>query len=178
MIEPLLSRPVGRSYMDAGANCGSGLPAAMPRSGDLRKGRFSEAGRTYHVTAVTSERQPLFAGLLPGRTVVRTLMHLDKQGQTQTWAFVVMPDHLHWLFSLNDGSTLAKVMHAAKGYSGLSVNKLLGRKGVVWQEGYHDHAVRGEEDLRELARYVVANPVRAGLVARQGDYPLWDACWL
>jgi REP element-mobilizing transposase RayT len=91
----------------------------MPRSGDLRKGRFSEAGRAYHVTAVTNARQPLFSGLLPGRTVVRTLMHLDQQWHTNTWAYVVMPDHLHWLFSLNDDSTLAKVMHAAKGYSGL-----------------------------------------------------------
>ena len=161
-------------------NCsgGSGLPAAMPRSGDLRKGRFSEAGRAYLVTTITHRREPLFTNLLSGRIVVRAMMHLDGQEKTQTWAFVVMPDHLHWLFSLSDGSTLAKVMHAAKGYSGLWVNKLLGRKGTVWQEGYHDHAVRGEEDLRELARYVVANPVRTGLVARLGDYPLWDACWL
>lgn len=58
------------------------------------------------------------------------------------------------------------------------VNKLLGRKGAVWQEGYHDHAVRSEEDLRKLARYVVANPVRAGLVERLGNYSLRDACWL
>lgn len=178
MIEPPQSRPVGRSYSTDRLSCGSGLPAAMPRSGDLRKGRFSEAGRAYHVTAVTNERQPLFVDLLPGRTVVRTLMHLDKRGHTNTWVFVVMPDHLHWLFSLNDRAKLAKVMHAAKGYSGLSVNKLLGRTGAVWQEGCHDHAVRGEEDLRELARYVVANPIRAGLVARLGDYPLCDANWL
>jgi len=29
-----------------------------------------------------------------------------------------------------------------------------------------------------IARYIVANPLRAGLVSRVGDYPLWDACWL
>jgi hypothetical protein len=32
--------------------------------------------------------------------------------------------------------------------------------------------------LRHLARYIIANPIRAGLVERAGDYPLWDACWL
>jgi hypothetical protein len=35
-----------------------------------------------------------------------------------------------------------------------------------------------EEDLAQIARYVVLNPVRAGLVRRVGDYPHWDAAWL
>ncbi len=48
----------------------------------------------------------------------------------------------------------------------------------VWQKGYHDRAVRREEDLRHIARYIVANPLRAGLVRKVGDYPLWDAIWL
>jgi len=32
--------------------------------------------------------------------------------------------------------------------------------------------------LRRVARYVVANPMRAGLVKQIGDYPLWDAIWV
>lgn len=51
-----------------------------------------------------------------------------------------------------------------------------GRK--IWQAGFHDHAVRREEDLAGIARYIVANPLRAGLVDAIGDYPLWDALWL
>jgi hypothetical protein len=38
--------------------------------------------------------------------------------------------------------------------------------------------VRKEDDLRELARYIVLNPVRAELVSKLGDYPHWDAIWL
>jgi putative transposase len=48
----------------------------------------------------------------------------------------------------------------------------------LWQKGYHDRAIRREEDLLAVARYIVANPLRAGLVKRVGDYPLWDAVWL
>jgi len=48
----------------------------------------------------------------------------------------------------------------------------------VWQPGFHDHALRKEEDVRAVARYVVANPLRAGLVQRIGDYPHWNAIWL
>ena len=48
----------------------------------------------------------------------------------------------------------------------------------VWQKGYFDRALRYEEDLKAAARYIIANPLRAGLVAQVGDYPLWDAIWL
>jgi hypothetical protein len=48
----------------------------------------------------------------------------------------------------------------------------------VWQTGYHDHALRREEDIVQVSRYVVANPLRAGLVELLGDYPLWDAAFL
>jgi hypothetical protein len=51
------------------------------------------------------------------------------------------------------------------------------RPGPVWQPGYHDHALRREEDLVTVSRYLVANPLRAGLVAYIGNYPLWDAIW-
>ena len=43
---------------------------------------------------------------------------------------------------------------------------------------HHDRALRRDEDLLAVARYIVANPLRAGLVRRVGDYPLWDAVWL
>jgi len=48
----------------------------------------------------------------------------------------------------------------------------------IWQDGYHDHALRAEESLEDVARYIVMNPVRAGLVKSVREYPLWDAKWL
>ena len=48
----------------------------------------------------------------------------------------------------------------------------------LWQTGFHDHALRREEDLAATARYLIANPLRAGLVQRVGDYPFWDAVWV
>lgn len=49
---------------------------------------------------------------------------------------------------------------------------------AVWGSGFHDRALRVEEDLLGTARYIVHNPIRAGLVARSGLYPFWDAVWL
>ena len=48
----------------------------------------------------------------------------------------------------------------------------------LWQTGYYDHAIRKDEDIQAIARYIVANPIRAGLVTKVGDYSHWDAVWL
>jgi REP element-mobilizing transposase RayT len=87
-----------------------------------------------------------------------------------------MPDHLHWLFELRSGS-LATLMQSIKGRSAYEINKAYGSKTLVWQKGYHDHAVRAERDLAEMACYVIANPTRAGLAECEGDYALWDSVW-
>jgi len=50
--------------------------------------------------------------------------------------------------------------------------------GAMWQQGFHDHALRNEENILDIARYVVMNPVRAKLCKRVGDYPFWDAVWV
>lgn len=46
---------------------------------------------------------------------------------------------------------------------------------AVWQAGFFDHSIRQDEDLRANTRYIIANPLRAGLCAQVGDYPWWDA---
>jgi REP element-mobilizing transposase RayT len=92
-------------------------------------------------------------------------------------AWVVMPDHLHWLVRLETLS-LSALMRNVKGRSARRLNQHLDLTGPFWQAGFHDRALREEEDLRLMARYIVANPIRAGLVERVGDYPLWDAIWL
>ncbi len=92
---------------------------------------------------------------------------------------VVMPDHVHMVFSpLTDkeGSPygLAEIMSGIKGASAHSVNKQLRRKGHVWQGESFDHVLRKDESLEVKCAYVCANPVRRGLVSREDDYPwLW-----
>jgi len=138
---------------------------------DLRKGRVSQSGSVYHITTVTQNRTPCFASLDNGRKVVRQLMALQTEGRAETLCYVVMPDHLHWLMVLQEGK-LSEVVQLLKGRSAHAIGQ------AIWQANYYDHAVREEEDLRMMARYIVANPLRAGLVERIGDYSLWDAIWL
>lgn len=150
-----------------------------PRSNDLRKGRVSEPGRAYILTTVTHDRLPIFADLYCGRELARAIAYHNRIGWSETLAWVAMPDHIHWLLVLGDKGPLEKLMRSFKSYTARILNVYLQRTGVrLWQPGYHDHAVRREEDVEKLARYIVANPLRGGLVDEIGQYPLWDAAWL
>ena len=145
----------------------------------MRKGRVSLPGQLYLVTAVTHDRKALFNDFRLGRIVVREIMRSANNRGTNTLAFVVMPDHIHWLLSLAENNSLPGVVAGVKRHSARQINDFSGCRGSpVWQRGFHDHALRRDEDVVHVARYIVANPLRAGLVCRVGDYPLWDAAWL
>lgn len=129
------------------------------------------------MTSTVLNRESLFGDWQAGRLLVREMRAAHGNGWIDSLAWVVMPDHLHWLFSLQ-AESLDRVMQRVKSRSAIAVNGHLGRAGSLWQPGFHDHALRREEDLREAGRYIVANPLRAGLVRDIGDYPLWDAVWI
>lgn len=59
---------------------------------DLRKGRDSQSGMVYHITAVTQNRTPYFAVLGNGRKVVQQLIELQNAGKAEALCYVVMPD--------------------------------------------------------------------------------------
>jgi REP element-mobilizing transposase RayT len=143
----------------------------------LRLGRFDEPNRIYLLTTNTLGRKPVFNDVALGRLVVAQFRAAQDQGCANSLAWVVMPDHFHWLIELQRGS-LSGLMQRTKSLSTKSVNLCTGRKVGLWQQGFHDRALRREEDLVKLARYIVANPLRAGLVELLGDYPLWDAIWV
>lgn len=144
----------------------------------LRRGRWSEAQRIYFLTTVTHRREPLFRDWHCGATMSRLLSGPELWSPADLLCWVLMPDHWHGLVSLAPGQSLALVMNRVKGSSSRQFNLATGRTRRVWADGFHDHALRRDEVLIHTARYIVANPVRAGLVARVGDYPFWDARWL
>jgi putative transposase len=149
----------------------------MKESHLLRRGRFSAVGQTYHVTFATSQREPLFTHFEFARAVIREMKRLDERGFSETLAFMLMPDHAHWLFTLSNGE-LSDVVARAKSASARRVNEFRSLSQTVWQKDFYDHGVRSDESLLQITQYIVANPVRAGLVNDVGDYPHWHASFL
>lgn len=152
----------------------------QPGSCALRRGRVSQSGYIYHVVTATYVRQAFFSATSVGRCVVQALREAEREQISRTLAFVVMPDHLHWLFELQNASlpwAVSQVKGRAARYSRKALG-IAGNAGPIWQRGYFDHAMRTDENLVQTARYIIGNPLRAGLVTRIGDYPLWDCVWV
>lgn len=139
---------------------------------NLRKCRCPTSNQIYHITTATKDRRPVFTSFQNTRTLINTLKHMQARGDAETLCFVVMPDHLHWLLQLRSEKQLSAVVASVKRYSSRHCD------GLQWQAGFHDHALRKEEDLKNISRYIIANPIRAGLVHSVKDYPHWDAIWL
>jgi REP element-mobilizing transposase RayT len=98
---------------------------------------------------------------------------------------VVMPDHVHMIFTpLVDERemavySLAEIMDAVRGASAHRINKMLGRRGRVWQAESFDHVLRSSESVDAKVQYLLENPARRGLVADETDYPwLWKKAFV
>ena len=144
----------------------------------LRSGRRSIEQQVYHITTVTKDRTPRFASLSAARCVVRAMIRIEDSRIADTWAFVIMPDHVHWILQLQHQSTLSACVGSMKSQSATSIRRRRISHETTWQRGFHDRAIRQNDDLIAIARYLVANPLRAGLVSTIGDYPHWDSVWL
>ena len=85
-------------------------------------------------------------------------------------AYCFMPDHVHLLVEgLESGSNALSFIARAKQFSGFRHRMLFGNR--LWQRYAFDRVVRSEEASVSVARYILENPVRAGLVDRMADYP-------
>lgn len=85
-------------------------------------------------------------------------------------AFTFMPDHLHLLVQGTDeGSMLRPFVKLARQRSAVEARR--GGFGRLWQDGYFEHTLRADADVVAVAKYIAANPVRAGLVGQAHEWP-------
>ena len=157
------------------------MPTHAPGPGHraLRKGRHSIREQTYLITTVCTHRIRCFEDWSCASHVAAILAEprLWRGSRLQCW--VLMPDHLHFMVTLGTNESLSQLVRRIKAVTSRAANHVLGCEGsVVWARGYHDRALRREEDMRVFARYVITNPIRAGIAATCGAYPYWDAVWL
>jgi REP element-mobilizing transposase RayT len=155
-----------------------GSPTILQGTRSLRHGRYSVRNQIYHITTATAWRRKLFTSFAAARELVDTLRHETETGSCETLCFMIMPDHLHWLMRVRDGGSLAVCVNNVKANSARRINALRGKSERIWQKGFYDRALRSDEDAAAVARYIVANPLRAGIVEHVGEYPFWDAIWV
>ena len=140
----------------------------------LRRGRTSIPGQTYLITFTTYQRARLFEMSECASLVSRSLHALDIWKGTALLAWTVMPDHLHALIRLGEKETISLTVQRMKSLISARINQQTGFSQTCWQRGFHDHAIATNEPLFGFAQYIVNNPLRAGLIQNNGNYPyLW-----
>jgi putative transposase len=125
----------------------------------------------FFVTTVVNGRPRL----LKDRTVCSMILE-DLQFYRNKYGFllhgyVIMPDHLHILMSVQGDTTISQIMHDFKSHTAQEINRALGRAGAFWQEGFHDHIIRDERDFKKRINYMHKNPLMSGLIKEMPDYP-------
>jgi REP element-mobilizing transposase RayT len=102
--------------------------------------------------------------------VAEALHHRDGQ-EYDLLAYCIMSNHVHLLISeLRSGASLYKVLQKLKSFTAVAANKLLGRSGAFWLHESYDHVVRDGAEAERIQRYILNNPVKAGLVS---DWKAW-----
>ena len=73
-------------------------------------------------------------------------------------AYVIMPNHVHMVFETLNDISIQRVMHSLKRYTALEINRLLKRKGCVWQREYYDRLIRNNAHYFNAINYIHNNP--------------------
>ena len=114
-------------------------------------------------------RNPAIAAM-----VEDNLRHFDGS-RYRLLAWCVMPNHVHVVAEMLGEYSLEEVTHSWKSYTAHRVNRILSRRGPVWQREVFDRYMRSLEHLAYTIRYVEENPVAAGLVAEARMWPFSNA---
>ena len=145
-----------RSYKLPYKNRGSGRPPRLAP-------KAYRSGRPVHVILCSKDRRPIL-----GNPQLATRVFERLRAHSASLAGCVMPDHVHWLLKSAD-RIQARVGRLKSGTTRSFWE--LGHTGTLWQRSFYDRVVRREEDLHKVARYIVENPLRAGLAEQLEAYP-------
>ena len=141
-------------------------------------------GGTYFFTVVTYKRRKIFVDS-KARTFLReAVLEVRKQHPFTIDAWVLLPDHLHCIWTLPPGdhdfsgrwgrikagfSKRAKTMLHDEAL--LTKSRKKKRESTIWQRRFWEHVIHDEADLRNHMDYIHYNPVKHGLVEQVCDWP-------
>ncbi len=128
----------------------------------------------YSLTWCCHERQALFLQQDRVDLVREQILRACIQCEVEVIVDCYMPDHAHHLVhGKTPKADGLKFIRLAKQYSGFHYQKEFGHR--LWQRYGHDRFLRQDKDVWGIVRYIIENPVRAGLVGSVDDYPFIDS---
>jgi REP-associated tyrosine transposase len=131
--------------------------------------RVEVPGGTYHLTARGNRRQPIFRSEIDQELLLELLTRVVLALDWRVRSYCLMPNHFH-LVVMIEHPNLSRGMQRLNGRYAQVFNERYGLSGHLFQGRFHSVLIEREEHLLELARYVVLNPVRAGICVHPGEW--------
>ncbi|NWF89088.1 MAG: transposase [Ignavibacteriaceae bacterium] len=104
--------------------------------------------------------------------VIKQCLHYPDGKEYKLICFTIMPNHFHFVIELlKNNKGISKIMQSIKGISALRINKLLNKTGKFWQDESYDRLIRDDIEFYFVVRYILLNPVKAGLI---DDWRKWE----
>ena len=136
--------------------------------------RFDGHGFPSLVTTNVDGRRKLFCSTPAVKLLLQVISEVRHEWRFKLLAFVVMPDHVHLVIAVPPGLAVGRVMRLIKGRFSNRYNRISRSQGSLWQERYHERALRSEHELVVAIEYVHANPIKAGLASQAESFP-WSS---
>jgi putative transposase len=125
-------------------------------------GRF---GAIYFITVCSAQRgSNQLCREETSRTLFNTAQIYHERGRWNLSLLLLMPDHLHGLIGVDGRDSLSQLVRDYKRITAKISN-------IQWQRNFFDHRLRHEESLAEKFAYICQNPVRAGLISTEQEWP-------
>jgi REP element-mobilizing transposase RayT len=125
--------------------------------------------RRYFLTICCDRRRPLFTDPAARELVLTQLRSTSNAHAFAIIVYCLMPDHVHLVMEGKaDSCDLLEFVRLFK--QGTAYTWKQRTRDSLWQPSFHDHILRDGEATQDVVRYVLENPVRAGLVAAPQDY--------
>jgi len=113
-------------------------------------------------------------------TVNKKILEMSNN-RYRLFAYCIMSNHVHLLIenlvretAVHQGKSsnypITETLRLLKGSTARYCNQILGRSGQFWHHESYDHIVRSEKELEKTIRYIINNPVKAGLVQNWKDW--------
>jgi putative transposase len=124
----------------------------------------------HYVTILTKARRHLFEDRAVVALCIAQFLRAAGDTGFEIRAYTFMPEHVHLLVQgVADGADFLRFMKLAKQLSGYHVKRLTGHP--VWVDGYYERILRHDEEPRRFVKYILENPVKAGLASTVGAHP-------
>jgi len=140
-----------------------------------RIARAVAPGFPHHVVHRGNNREPVFFGDEDIHTYLGLLTAYSRKWNCPVLAYCLMSNHVHLLLRPYESQSLAKMMQGISLCYAQYVNRSHLRTGRLWESRYYSCIVDNEKYLWTVARYIEQNPVRAGLLGNEEEFPYSSA---